>query len=102
MEYFTNFIKRDIGNAIQTGEELKVVLKDTEIIDAQIRNVSGDLLDVKTYILKDRVYFRLRFGWLNMSDLPSGDYTYNVWYWDKKLKKSGVLSEEFYVFMHLR
>lgn len=102
MEYFTNFIKRDIGNAIQTGEELKVVLKDTEIIDAQIRNINGELLDVKTFILKDRVYFRLRLGWLNMNDIPSGDYTYNIWYWDKKLKKPGVLSEEFYVFIHLR
>jgi hypothetical protein len=102
MEYFTNFIKRDIGNAMGSGEELKIVLKDCEIIDAQIRNVNGDLLDVKTYILKDRVYFRLRMGWLNMTDIPSGDYTYNVWYWDKKNKKSGVLVEEFYVFMNLR
>ncbi len=102
MDYFTNFIKRDIGNAVKSGGEIKVVIKKADIIDAQIRDIYGEKCDVKTYVYEDRVYFKLRHGWLNMIDLESGDYTYNIWYWDRELKKSGILSEKFYVFSSLK
>ena len=101
-KYQTNFERFQKGNGIREGTELKVKIQGAETVTGQIRCKNGQVCIIDQSHAADEdnnaetVNFKLKVKGAGSDDnLPPGEYTLIVWYFDNDTMMGGSYTDKF-------
>lgn len=107
VKYTSNFKSYPIGNGIKIGSELEIRIAGAEVVTAQIRNSNNQLIMIEQSHSNDKDHDketiqiklktkRRRWGiFRRHDDLPVGEYTLFLWYFDYVNMTGGTYKDRF-------